>query len=51
MRIDHVFEEFLSKGGSTVNNETVIPKNFVCLKRLMVEFEKDCGAKMEEYDL
>jgi hypothetical protein len=50
MRVDHVFEEFLAKG----NRETtyyIPPKNFKCLKRLMEVYERNCGAKLDEYDL
>lgn len=49
MRIDHIFEEFISKDSD--ENKHIIPKNFQCLKKMMSVFEERCGGKMDEYDL
>jgi hypothetical protein len=51
MRVDHVFEEFTSKGAPQNVDDSLVPKNFQCLKRLMEVYEKSCGSKMDEYDL
>lgn len=53
MRIDHVFEEFLSKSAPIPphSSPNVPPKNFMCLKRMMDVYEKSCGNKMDEYEL
>ena len=44
MRVDHVFEEFKQKSGPEVINvrETVLPRNFDCLRALMNAYEDGC---------
>lgn len=48
MRVDHVFEQFKPEGLQA--GETVLPRNFDCLKKLMKTYDQSCG-KMDDYAL
>lgn len=48
MKIDHIFESILPT--HLRSSETVLPRNFDCLKSLMDTYESACG-KLGDYGL
>ncbi|CDW88179.1 peptidase c13 family protein [Stylonychia lemnae] len=59
MRVDYVFEHFKNrvnqdpqnKNDIIVPRQSVLPRNFDCLRQLVEAYEGQCGHQMDEYEM